>query len=164
MDSAQIPVIAAVVVWIIAKRFAGAPVGSKSFVIPAVMVIYGFSQMHGRLSAVDIGFLVVELVVALAAGLARGFSIRLYLRDGHLWQRYTLVTLGVWLAMIALRLGFAFGAAHLGATLSAGATVLVTFGLSMVIETLVVNKRAADTGHPILPQQSGRDRCTVRMR
>ena len=42
--------------------------------------------------------------------------------------------------------------------------VATAFGLSMVIETLVVNKRAADTGHPILPQQSGRDRRTVRMR
>jgi hypothetical protein len=156
--SSQVLIIAAVVVLIIVKRFAGEPVGSRTLVLPAIMVIYGISQIHGRLNATDIALLAVELVVALAAGLARGYTIKLFVKDGHLWQRYTLVTLGVWLAMIALRVGFAIGAGALGATITAGATVLVTFGLSMVVETLVVGQRASATGHPIRPAQDRRDR------
>jgi hypothetical protein len=164
MDSAQILLVAALVIWMIAKRFAGAPVGSRSLVVPAIMVIYGITQMHGRLGAADIALLAVELLIAVAAGVGRGYTIKLYLRDGHLWQRYTLTTLGVWLAMIALRIGFAAGAAHLGASVSASAAVLVTFGLSLVIETLIVGKRAAATGHPLVPAQSRLDRRSAGVR
>ncbi len=163
MTAAQILVVVAIVIWIIGRRLAGMPVGSRSFVVPVIMVFYGISQMHGRLSAVDIAFLAVELIIGVAAGLARGATIKLYVRDGHLWQRYTMLTLGVWLAMIALRIGFAAGAHALGASLSATAAVMITFGLSLLVETLLVNKRAAATGHPILPRQP-RARRSARIR
>lgn len=164
MSSAQIVLVAALIVWMIAKRFAGAPVGSRSFVVPVIMIFYGVSQIHGHLNAADFAFLAVELVASVAAGAGRGYTIKLYLKDGHLWQRYTVVTLAVWLALIALRIGFGLGAHQLGATLSAGPTVLVMFGLSLVIETLVVNRRAALTGHPIRPAQPRTSRRTAGIR
>jgi hypothetical protein len=162
MSALQIALVAALVIFMIARRFAGAPVGVQSLIVPIGMSVYGFVTVrdatHHGLHTIDIALLAAEIVVGIGAGLARGATIRLYLRDGHLWQRYTVATLLVWIAMIAVRIGFAIGGDSLGATLPAGGTALVSFGVSMLVETLVVSKRAMATGAPIRPRPSRRDR------
>ena len=160
MSAVQVLLVAAVVIYVIGKRFAGSPVGAKSFVLPLVLAGYGISQLSGEgahaLGGLSLTLLVIEAVVALGAGAARAMTIKLYVRDGHLWQRYRLATLGVWIAMIALRLGFIAAGSALGASLPEAGTLMFTFGLSMVIESLLVSKRAAATGAPIMPRQPRR--------
>jgi hypothetical protein len=160
MNAAQILLIAALVIFLIGRRFAGSPVGARSLLVPVGLTVWGFSQLshqHG-FGALDITLLSVEAVVAVAAGAARAATIKLYVRDGHLWQRYRLLTLGVWIAMIALRVGFIAAGDALGASLPTQGTLLVTFGLSLVVESLLVAKRAAATGTPIMPRQSRQNR------
>lgn len=162
MSDTQIVVVAALVVWMIVKRFAGSPVGAPSLLLPIGLTAYGLYEMRGtHFGAVDVVLLAAELVVGIVAGALRGVTIKLFPRDGHLWQRYGVATLVVWLAMIALRFAFGYAAHGLGASLPAGAAVMATFGVSILVETFVVQRRAAATGVPVLPVPARR---TVRAR
>ena len=104
MNIVEILVIVALVIVMIARRFAGQPVRAQSVILPLVISGWGLTQLRGvHLGTVDIAYLAVEALLAIAAGLARGATIQLYVRDGHLWQRYRWSTLAVWVAMIVLR-------------------------------------------------------------
>jgi hypothetical protein len=160
MSAVQMLLVAAVVVYLIGKRFAGAPVGARSIVLPLVMAGYGLVQLAGKgdhaLGVLSIALLAIEALISVGAGAARAATIKLYVRDGHLWQRYSIVTLGVWVAMVALRIGFIAAGNTFGAALPGVGTLLFTFGLSMVVESLLVSKRAAATGAAIMPRQPRR--------
>ncbi len=160
MHASQILLIAIVVIFLIGRRFAGSPVGARSLLVPVGLTAWGFSQLSHQhhFGTLDVALLSVEAVVALAAGAARAATIKLYERDGHLWQRYQVTTLAVWVAMIGLRIGFVAAGSVLGASLPTQGTLLLTFGLSLVVETLLVAKRAAATGTPIMPRQSRQNR------
>ncbi|HEU0238397.1 MAG TPA: hypothetical protein VFR11_03855 [Micromonosporaceae bacterium] len=155
MNVLQIVIVAAVVVWMIVRRFAGSPVQAKSLVAPLALTAYGIialnQGMHGHFTGADDAMLALDAVAGLLAGLARGATIKLYVRDGHLWQRYTIVTLGVWLAFIAARVGIAASGNVIGAALPVGGSIIAAFGVSMLVESFVVQQRAASTGTPIAP-------------
>jgi len=160
MSAVQIVLIAALVIYAIGRRFTGQPVGARSMLIPVALTGYGLYTLvgstHGRFSVADIALVASELALGVIAGLGRGATIRLYLRDGHLWQRYTVATLLVWIAMIAVRLGFGYAGHAMGATLSVAGVSMLTFGASLVVESLLVAWRAAATGAPLLPNPSRR--------
>ena len=164
MSTVEILLVAALVIFMIARRFLGQPVGARGMLLPVGLTGYGLvnlnSAVHGHFTTADIALLGLELVVGALAGLARGSTIKLYVRDGHLWQRYGLLTLFVWICLIAVRVGFAVAGSALGATLPAGGSIMATFGLSLLVESLVVAKRAAATGTPIPPAQPRRGRLT----
>ncbi len=165
MNIEQILLVAAVVIYIIAKRFAGSPVGARSLVLPVALTAYGVKELADQMHTVgvlSIALLAVEAVIALAAGAGRAVTIKLYPHDGHLWQRYTVWTLAVWIGMIALRVGFLAAGHVLGASLPEGGTIMITFGLSMVVESLLVSKRASATGVAIMPRRPRRSSVNVR--
>lgn len=168
MDASQIVLVAAVVIFMIVRRFAGSPVEVKSLALPVALTAYGIYSLdqgvHGRFTVAEVALLAVEAIIGLLAGLGRGATIQLYLRGGHLWQRYTIVTLGVWIGLIVLRIGLASGGHAIGVSLPTGGTVMVTFGLSILVESLVVQRRAAATGASIMPQRSRRDRRVIGIR
>jgi hypothetical protein len=156
MSAMQILLVVAAVIYVIGRRFAGSPVGSRSLVLPVVLTGYGLVQLaqgHG-IGALSIGLLVVEMLIAVVAGGIRAATIKLYVQDGHLWQKYSMLTLAVWIGLIVVRIGTLAVGNAMGAHLPEGPAIMATFGVSMVIESLVVAKRAASTGVPILPQQS----------
>src|SRR5258707_219296 len=104
MDALQILLIAALVIFLIGRRFAGQPVGARSLLVPLILTGMGVKQLAGHhgIGTGAVTLLGIEVLIAIAAGAARAATIKLYLRDGHLWQRYTPVTLAVWIAMIAI--------------------------------------------------------------
>jgi hypothetical protein len=165
MHVQQILLIVAAVIYVIARRFAGSPVGGKSMLLPLALAGYGLYEMSGDrhvASLTSIALLAVEALLSVGAGAARAVTIKLYPHEGHLWQRYTFLTLAVWIGMIALRFGFLAAGRGLGASLPETATAMFTFGLSMVIESLLVSRRAAATGVAIMPRQSRRSSASVR--
>jgi hypothetical protein len=168
MDALQIMLVAAVIIFMIVRRFAGSPVQAKSLALPVALTVYGIysldQDLHGRFSAGDIALLAVEAIIGLLAGLGRGATIQLFLRGGHLWQRYTIATLAVWVALIVLRIGLASGGHAIGVSLPTGGTIMATFGLSLLAESLVVQNRAVAMGAAIMPQQSRRDRRMIGVR
>jgi hypothetical protein len=144
----QVVLIASLVVFVIARRFAGSPVRAQSFLIPAGLAAYGLIQLRGaHIGVTDLGFLVVEAVLALAIGAARGTTIRLYVRDGVLWQRYQLMTLVAWVGAIALRVGLTV-VGHLAGVHVVSASLLLVLGLNFLGEALVVARRAQPRSLP----------------
>jgi hypothetical protein len=154
MNLAQILLIVAVIIFVIVRRFASEPLQARSLLIPAGLTIWGGYQLRGHhLSAVDIAFLAVSLIIGFAGGAARGATVAIFTKNGHLWQRYRLTTLGVWVALILVRLGL-MAAAHLvGADLATDQSTMLMLGASLLAETLVVGQRALRTGVPFAPSR-----------
>jgi hypothetical protein len=154
MNLIQILLVAAVIIFVIVRRFVGEPLQARSLLIPVGLTIWGGYQLRGHhLSAIDVAFLAVSLIIGLAAGAARAATIQIFTRNGHLWQRYRLATLGVWVALILLRVGLYAGGHAVGVDLASGESILLTLGASLVAETLVVGQRATRTGVPFAPRQ-----------
>jgi len=147
----EVVLIAAVVILLIGRRFAGTPVGTRSLVVPLILIAYSATQLHFPITVTDVLLILPELALGVLAGVGRGYTIKLYERDGHLWQRYQLATIAVWIAMIAARIGFETWGHALGAS-NATSVGFAAFGFSFVVESFVVARRAAATGTPLLPR------------
>jgi hypothetical protein len=151
MTYVQVVLIAAVIVFVIARRFAGSPVRAQSFVLPAGLAVYGLVQLRGaHVGVTDIGFLAVEILLSLAVGAARGTTIALFVREGVLWQRYRWATLAAWVGAIALRVGLTV-VGHLAGVHVVSSSLLLVLGLSLLAEALVVGYRAQRHGAPLAP-------------
>ncbi len=159
MSATEVLIIAAVVVFVVVRRFIGQPLKPAALILPVLVTVDGVVQLRGHhLSGVDVALIGIELVVALAVGVVRGTTVQLFTRDGHLWWRYRLMTLVVWIAGALLRFGLAAGGQLAGADVGSGATLMLMLGVSLVAETAVVGARAARTGVPRVP--GGRDAAT----
>ena len=154
MNIAQVLLIAALVVLVISRRFAGQPLRAQSLLIPVGLTVWaGYRLVGVHLTGTDIGFLLISGVLGLASGAARAVTVHLYPRDGHLWMRYGWLTAAVWLASIVLRVGLVAGGHLAGVGLSSGSTILLTLGVSLVAEAALVGYRAARTGIPYAASQ-----------
>jgi hypothetical protein len=153
MSFVSIAIAAAVIVFVIVRRFTGQPVRANAFVVPLCLTVWGAFQLRGiHIGAVDIAFLALEALLAAAVGAARGGTIQLYRRDGQLWQRYRWSTLAVWVAAIALRAGLVVGGRLADVHVATKSLVLV-LGISLVAESALVSWRAARTGVPLAPSR-----------
>lgn len=159
---------AAVVVYMFARRIAGEPLNARRLVVlPAVLTIWGASRLthvHGGLHGVDIAMIGVIVAVSLMLGLVRGATIRVFVRDGHPWQRYTVVTIGVWVLAIAVRLGADWAGHFVGASTSAlTASLVLAVGVSFLGEAAVVGTRALRLGAPFAPRDTRRSAGASRL-
>lgn len=158
----------AVVVYLFARRLAGEPLKARRLVLmPAVITIWGASQLthiKGGLHTVDIATIVAAVVVSLALGAVRGATIRVFVQNGHLWQKYTFVTIGVWVASIVIRLGTDW-AGHLAGASTAVLTssLVLTLGVSFLGEAAVVGARGLRLGVPFAPQDARRPARTSKL-
>lgn len=144
----QVLLIAAVIIWRIARLFGGVPLRGRPTVISLALVVWGASMLGGHLSGVDVGLITVEVALGVLTGIGRGLTVMIYPRDGQLWQRYRPVTLGIWVLAIGLRLAAAAVGQALGGQLRYGSMMLVVFGVSLLVEALVVARRGAALGVP----------------
>ena len=153
MSFVSIAIAAAVIVFIIVRRFTGQPVRANAYVIPLALTVWGALQLRAvHVGAIDIGFLALEALLAVAVGATRGATIHLYRRDGQLWQRYRWSTLAVWIAAIALRAGLVVGGRLADVHVATKSLVLI-LGISLVAESALVSWRAARTGVPLAPSR-----------
>jgi hypothetical protein len=154
MNIAEVVLIAAIVILVIGRRFAGQPLRAQSLLIPVGLTVWAGYQLVGQhLTGTDIGFLLVSGVLGVASGAARGLTVHLYSNGGHLWMRYRWLTALVWIASILLRVGLVAGGHLAGVGLSSGSTILLTLGVSLIAEAGVVGARAARTGVPFAPRE-----------
>jgi membrane protein CcdC involved in cytochrome C biogenesis len=164
-------VVAVVAVLVVARRLMGQPVQAKRlFLVPVVMLAVGVYQVVEHAADVSAALLlsiVVTGVLSVGLGMLRGATLRLYERDGVLWQKYTPWTFVVWAGSFAARFGvravlggdaaYRTALAHGGLHGAAGSALmfgmLITSGLGFLGEALVVTPRALRLG---LPFASGR--------
>jgi hypothetical protein len=151
MNILQILLIAAVIVFVIVRRFAGQPLQSRTFVLPLAVAVYGAFQLsHAPLGTAEIAFLAVEALVALALGAVRGATVQIYVRDGRLWMRYRWATLAVWVAAILVRFGMV-GLGYAAGLHLPTQSLLVVLGANLLAEAATVSLRASRTGVPFAP-------------
>ncbi|NUR73395.1 MAG: DUF1453 domain-containing protein [Hamadaea sp.] len=155
MNYAQILLIAALIVWTMVRRMAGQPVQSRRMlIIPLGVTVAGVAQLDaGHLATVDLAILVVQAALSIGLGLARGASVRLYLRDGVAWSRYRWLTIGLWVATIGVRVVFAVmtGALRSGAAASAMPSLLIGLGVGLLAEAALVLFRVTTSELPLAP-------------
>jgi hypothetical protein len=153
-----------VIVLVMARRFAGEPLEARRLILPPVLLLafgaYALSKVDFggvHKAVVDGAVLGAGAVIAVLGGLVRGLTVRVYVQNGHVWYRYTLLTAGVWVALIALRLGQTLAGRVFGAdqaVLAAG--LLMVLGLSFLGEAAIVARRAMATGAPFAPRGARR--------
>ncbi|MGW6448756.1 DUF1453 domain-containing protein [Lentzea sp. NPDC055074] len=134
--------IAAGVLYVLVRRFRGEPLNARDLLAPpAFLLFFG-------VRAVDEFHLayLLPLAAGFAFGAVRGLTIRLFERDGHLWQRYTPWTLLVWMTSIGASLGFALLFDH-------HAPTQLSIGVSMLGELCAVGAKALNTGLPFAPEK-----------
>lgn len=155
----EILVIVAVVIYMLISRMKGQPVQAKRMLLlPAILSVIGLTQLSGLTSATSVVFLVATAAISVAIGAARGFSVRLSLRNGTAFVRYTGWTVALWVLNIAVKFGanFALGAIDGKAAAGASNSMMITIGLGLLVEGLVVLYRSMRADHPVLWSQ-GRD-------
>jgi hypothetical protein len=164
MNIATMLLIAAAVLYVLVRRFTGEPFQVRHLVLPPVLLIAlgGYQVSHafgagGTLShaVLDGAVLGVGAVLAAAGGVVRGLTVRVFVRQGMLWYRYTPLTLAVWIGLIGLRFAEDAAARALGADPAVGAAALpFMIGLSLLGEAAVVGRRGIATGAPFAPAGS----------
>ncbi|MBB5955950.1 hypothetical protein FHS29_002531 [Saccharothrix tamanrassetensis] len=137
------------VVAVVVKRFLGEPLNARDLFGPPLLLlgigVYGLTKQH--LAAVDVLWLVIGSVVGVALGALRGTTIRLFTRDGVLWQRYTPWTLVVWVGSFAVNAGLGFLAVSAGMHAEARPMTLA-IGVGLLGELVPIGLRAVRSGVP----------------
>jgi hypothetical protein len=142
------------VVRMISRQLRGSAVSARALVVlPAILLGLGVLNAGQALSSAtpaEVGVLVLDLVVLLGLGLARGASIRVTLRSGVPFQQGGAVTIVLWLATVAVRVGMAFGAHALGVTGAlTSASVAATLGVSIAAQNALIWWKAQRLGAPL---------------
>ncbi|WP_224282352.1 DUF1453 domain-containing protein [Streptomyces sp. LS1784] len=147
--------IAVVVVVVVIRRLRGEPLNARDLFAPPVVLtglgVWALAQRHG-LGAADYGWIAAGAALGVALGAVRGATIRVYEREGVLWQRYTGRTFLVAALSLGVMAGFAMLAARFGLAPDAR-PVQLSIGVGFLGEALVVGFRAVSSGIPFAPER-----------
>ncbi|WP_409182826.1 DUF1453 domain-containing protein [Amycolatopsis sp. VS8301801F10] len=150
----EIVLIAAAIGYLMVRRVIGEPAQAKQMLIlPAVLTIVGLSTLSGEVkTAASLVFLVGTAAISVVLGALRGATVRISQRDGVAFVRYTAVTVGLWVANIVVKVGVnlaldAFDPQDAGGVSN---SLLLTLGVGILAEGLVVLYRALRAGHQVM--------------
>ncbi|MEV7024898.1 DUF1453 domain-containing protein [Kitasatospora sp. NPDC093558] len=147
--------IAAVVIVVVVRRLSGEPLNARDLFAPPVVLtgigLWTISR-HQGLHATDYVWIAVGAALGVALGAVRGATVRVYERDGVLWQRYTWRTFLVAGISLAVMAGFAALAAHFGLAADAR-PVQLSIGVGFLGEALAVGYRALSSSVPFAPER-----------
>jgi hypothetical protein len=137
--------------FLIGRQFTAQPVREGKFwLFPLAMTVYGvyLTSQTPPSGLLDISFLAVNLVGGAVLGFGRGLTMKLWrTQDGRLMQRGTLLTLGLWLLSIGLKVGAGFLSHGAFSTDQLPLFMGVTLGaqaIAMLLRIQSVGSRSAD--------------------
>lgn len=160
MSWLEILAVIGVIGFVIYQQIAGQKLqGKRLVVLPAVLTIIGFANLHGAkgLHSADYLWLTVGAVGSLLVGLAFGAITRLGSRDGVLWAKMPLRGLWLWAGLFAWRGLIMLIAARSGAHVAASTeSLLFMLGINRLGQAAVIVPRAMLTGIPFAPEKNGR--------
>ncbi|MGW6276791.1 hypothetical protein [Kribbella sp. NPDC055071] len=139
---------------VIGRQVTGSLVSQRSLVLmPAILLVIGLSSISSALHTAtpgEIAFLLLDSVILLGLGLARGASARLTMTPDGLFQKGTSTTLVLWLITIGLRVAGAFASVALWphGTLSK-ASIALTIAITIGAQNAMVYRRAAAMHAPL---------------
>ncbi|MFD2472689.1 DUF1453 domain-containing protein [Amycolatopsis silviterrae] len=150
----EIVLIVAAVAYLMVRRMIGEPAQAKQMLIlPAVLSVVGLSTLSGEVKTpASMAFLVGTAAISVVLGILRGTSVRITRRDGTAFVRYTALTVALWVANIVVKVGVnlaldAFDPHDAGGVSN---SLLLTLGLGILAEGLVVLYRALRAGHQVM--------------
>ncbi|GAB7185561.1 hypothetical protein ATKI12_5392 [Kitasatospora sp. Ki12] len=150
-----VTLVVAVIVVVVVRRLRGEPLNVRDLCTPPVVLtglgLWALWQRHG-LGAGDYAWVAAGAVLGVALGVARGTTIRVYEREGVLWQRYTGRTFLVAAVSLAVMAGFAALAGRNGLVPDAR-PVQLSIGVGFLGEALVVGLRGLASGVPFAPER-----------
>lgn len=98
-------------------------------------------------SGAEIGLLLADLGVLLVLGALRSLTTKLSTRDGYAFQKGTSLTLIMWVATMAIRVGFVVFGSAIGATGPlTSASITLTLGASIGLQNLLTYQRVQRLG------------------
>ncbi|WP_415646431.1 hypothetical protein, partial [Stackebrandtia soli] len=150
MSPLTIVLLVIAVIFVIAKRSIGEPLNARDLLVaPLILTGVGVHEIAGEggVRVHDGLWLAGTVLVGLACGFLRGATIRLAIRDGVLWQRYTGVTFLTWFLTLAVSGGFSLLASWGGMT-EAARPIALSIGIGMVGEAIALVVRAYSDGRP----------------
>jgi hypothetical protein len=127
-------VVAAVVV-IVVKRFLGEPLVARDLLVPPAVLV-----AVGGYAVVRAGPVTGAALAGLALGAVRGGTVRLFVRNGALWQRYSVWTVVAWAASIAVGAGLGWLAVR-GGVREEVRPVTLSVGVSLLGEVAILGGR-----------------------
>jgi hypothetical protein len=97
----------------------------------------------------------VDLLDSLVVGTIRGFTVRLYQREGAPWYRYGPATVALWVLSILIRVALAtLGSARHASPLIEGNDLLFMLGLALLCQNLVVAWRHSRPQPKVRPSRA----------
>lgn len=146
----QVVVIIAAIGYVLVRRLLGEPVQVKRLlVLPAVLCLVGLVHLTKvPQTALSVVFLVVTAGAGAAIGLGRGLTVRVSERDGAAFLQYTAFTVGLWVASVGVKFGagFLLGAIDPVAERASSSGLLLTLGIGVLVEGVVVLAKATRSG------------------
>ncbi|WP_216205028.1 DUF1453 domain-containing protein [Amycolatopsis aidingensis] len=154
MSAWLVVVLVVVVGFAIVRRFLGEPLTAREvFVLPLVLLgIGGFGLREVAVTGTDVLWLGIGGLAGCGVGYLRGRTVRLFRRDGVLWQRYTGWTVLVWVVSIVVNSGIGLLAEQCGMNPDARPLPLL-IGISLLGEMACVALRARALGVPYAPER-----------
>ena len=162
MSAIEILAVIGIIGYIIFRQVQGEPLrGKRAVLLPAILTVIGFINLHGNggahLTSADIGCLVVGVAGSAAIGLAFGAIMRLEGRGGYLWAQLPMRGLWLWAALVAWRVVVIFIATGMHAHVAASAsTLLLSLGVNRLAQAAVIVPRAMTMGVPFAPEKDGK--------
>jgi hypothetical protein len=147
---ANIAIYLALITFVVARRMIGRPVGpvKKLFALPVIAIVIGWGDAtRGLHKPVDVTLTVVGCAISLVLGLARGRADRMSTRDGAPYVQWTWLSLGLFAALLLVKLALDLAGIAAGETAAAaGRSLILTLGLTLLGEAAVIWYRSGGAG------------------
>jgi hypothetical protein len=159
MTAASILIYVGLIVYIVYRRVQGQPVKAprKLFVLPVVLIVIGYvDATHGAgLTSLEIALTVIAGILSLGLGLLRGRADKLSGRNGALFMQWGRGSVILFTANIAAKIMLdLIGLAAGGSSSAVGKSLILTFGLTLLGEAVVIGMRTSDSTRSLTPRRS----------
>jgi|ERR1041384_2479686 hypothetical protein len=145
-------IVVVLVIGLVVKRFIGEPLNLRDLAVPP-LVLTGIGIYHlvndVHLTGGEIVWVVGGSLVGLVFGAVRGLTPRLFVSNGHLWQRYTVWTVVVWVVSAAAN----FGIGHLSGLSTEVRPMTLSIGISVLGEAIILGARGFAAKVPFAPER-----------
>jgi hypothetical protein len=146
MTFTTIAVALALIVFVLARRIRGeaVPAPKKLFLLPLVVGAIGLQNLaHAKANAVDIGVIVAGCALSLVLGLLRGRLDKVSIVNGAPYMAWSAGSVIIFVVNVLSKLALdAGGVAAGGTTVALSSSILLSLGLTLLGEAVVVWQRA----------------------
>lgn len=162
MAALEILAVVGVIGYIIFRQVQGEPLrGKRAVLLPAILTVIGFTDLHGtggaHLQPSDVTAIVVGAAGSAVIGLAFGAIMWLESRDGYLWAQLPVRGLWLWGALFAWRgVAFVLATAMHAHVAASSSTLLFSLGVNRLAQAGVIMWRAMAIGVPFAPEKDGK--------